>query len=210
MPNYDDEPQDASAAQIAAQTAAAYTAYGAQSAASGFASTRNQPAAQPGQLDRGFGMWAQDFDEQLSKLELDLLGIRMAYDKAEKKWKAVPFGKPTLNEQGVAAVMMFLRTLISKNTYFSNYTAATVHQKTRANVRAINLMLAKHEKEFGIRDPADTRTVVVLCDSLIESAYRQAMDNGARNWFQRFISEVFQKTETPPQKTGLLSRLKPW
>lgn len=209
-PFYEEEQPSPEAVQAAAQAAAQYTAYGAQSVASGFANTRTQNSSQPGQLDRGFGMWAQNFSEELQQLELDLLGIRMVYSKEEKKWKPVPFGKPILNEQGVAAIMLFLRTIVSKNTYFSNYTSATVHQKCRANMRALNLMLARHEKEFGLRTESDSRVIVVLCDSIMESAYRQAMDNGARNWFQRFISEVFQKTETPEQKNGLVSKLKFW
>lgn len=210
MPYYEDEPQSPDAAQAAAQAAAAYTAYGAQSAASGFANTRTQNSTTPGQLDRGFGMWAQSFDEQLQQMELDLLGVRMVYSKEQKKWGPIPFGRPMMNEQGVASLMLFLRTIISKNTYFSNYTSATVHQKCRSASRAINLMIARHEKEFGLRTAADSRVLVVLCDHLIESAYRQAMDNGTRNFFQKFVSEVFQKTETPQQKMGLAARLKFW
>lgn len=207
-PIYDEEEAGSSSAQAAAQAAAAWTAYGAQSAASGFSQTRNTPAQQTG-VDKGFGMWAQDFTAQLDQLELDLLRIRMVYDRTEKKWVPKPYGKPMLNELGVASIMLFLRPLISKNTYFANYSADMVHMKTRAASRAINVMLARNQEDFGLTKPADSRPIIVICDHLIESAYRQAMDNGARNWFQKFVYEAFSRTETPQTSNpGIIGAVK--
>lgn len=139
----------------------------------------------------------------LIEVEHKLNGER--YNTDTEKWESIR--DPLANKKGIGSILLKLSLTFNQNTILSNLTDKEVSSFMRELAEQVDLFLARHYYEFGIR-----KSELSFCaDAILDPTYfalKRCMGAGERGLLRNTLqqTERVQVTQQQTNKPGLLSR----
>jgi len=143
-----------------------------------------------------------DPEQELEELELSLKGQKI------EKGKAITVTEPLLNNKGVANMLRFTKSMVSKVMYMSNLEEDQIRIMTIELGMEIIVDLVMHRLDYEIKDFSKMSTIRTLVTYKAFEAGMSSLENGHRKFLKNSLIETTIHTEGQMSgKKGALSSL---
>lgn len=151
--------------------------------------------------------WAQDVSEDMERLKMTWRGMEpFQGPDGAVEWKRT--GKALLNEEGVSALSGIMYGIVNRTLTNSNYSSASANKRILEFALTLNRELRyKYKQKAWDMDLQSYERIWFSAVLMIDAAYRQAIENGWRDFGMRTISQQEVIDKTKPPQTSALSRL---
>lgn len=174
-----------------------------------------QPQPSPVANNTNYILDAQDPSSLLESVKLFLKGQQMSQNPQTRLWELVAFGKPYLNDQGVAALCGIIQTKVNKIVLNGNYKDPAVINRIMIDFgETLSDFMTLHYSEWAM-DLGSSDVVYWTIIDLVDSVYSQTYDptpDGVGGW-RKFgmttynFQELRDTSPIKPQSFNPLSSL---
>lgn len=172
-----------------------------------------QLASQPDMADGfGLGQLALDPDRDIEEFRSKLRGFKVVMDvddKGQVTKKQIPYGKRSMNDDGINYLCGSLRNYSGKGFILTNYTGndkkeamKMIHKRCFIEGKKTVALLAVNRREWEI-DPAKRPTIINHYMDSVEAMLFRSLEDGERSKYYRGQKTVITSNQqvSAPQET---------
>lgn len=143
-------------------------------------------------------------EDELYQMELTLRSM-----VPDGKGNPLQVGRPLLNEKGIVSVLGLCRSIVNKNSIFSNFNEKEVNLLIMNLIDTICKDLMINRINYDIAD-GSRDTIVNIVLNNVYPCLKRGYQEGDKRFWKGTVQEIHSKTETGGNKGGAISRFFGW